>query len=152
MRMVFTRCSLFICAVALLWGLGGDAALAAPPADMDKRGALAEEMLAIRPVRVQVERAVDAYIEAAMRNKSERDKEVFRIAMLRALNVDALEKIAVEAYADTFTEAELSAMVEYYQKPEARSAAAKEGALTQKIGPEIIKILDQAAMKARTAP
>lgn len=134
---------------ALLSVCGTGAAGAQSP-DLEKRVALAEKMLEIRPVRAQIERAVDSYIAAALREKSENERELFRMAMLRAINVDALEKVVIDAYAETFTEQELMAMVEYYGKPEARSAAAKESELSEKISPEIIKMLDQAVMKART--
>lgn len=143
---------LFLFVVLSLTGAG--VARADPPAagDLPQRVVLAEKMVTIRPVRSQVERAVDAYIAVALRGRSESERELFRVRMLGAINADALEKITVDAYADTFTKEELAAMVEYYAKPEARSAAEKEAGLSEKISPEIIRMLDQAVMKARTQP
>lgn len=143
---------LVLAALFLICGAGGVRAEETSSADLGRRVELAEKMVAIRPVRGQIERAVDAYIKHYMQGRSESQRELFRLAMLRAINADALEKITVDAYAETFTEKELVAMVEYYASPEARSAAAKEGELKKKIEPELIKMLDQAMMKARTEP
>ena len=52
--------------------------------------------------------------------------------------------------AEIYTLPELEAMVEYYSKPEAKSAAEKQEAYQDKVGPEITKMLDKALMEMRT--
>lgn len=150
------RQCLRLCLLAFLLLPAGGAARAESgavlEADLARRVELAEKMVKIRPVRGQVERAVDAYINHYMQGRAESERALFRVAMLRAINAAALEKVTVDAYAETFTEAELAAMTEYYGSPEARSAAAKEAELKKKIEPELVRMLDQALMKARTEP
>ncbi len=118
--------------------------------DFSKRLDLAEKMLEIRPAQKQVERAVDAYIKNYMVTASDKDKELFRIAMVKAMNPKALEKVAIDAYAETFTLAELEAMVEYFSKPEAQSASDKQSQLNAKIAPEISSMMDRALMRLRS--
>ena len=117
--------------------------------DFEQRLELAEQMLDIRPARVQLESALDQYIANYMFNQPDHEQKIFRSAMLNVMNHKALNKIAVDAYAETFTVEELVAMVEYYAKPEAQSARKKQGELNRKISPEIIHMLDQALMRIR---
>ena len=70
--------------------------------------------------------------------------------MRGVLNYQAIEKISIDAMAETYTLPELQAMVDYYSKPEAISAAAKDQAYGQKVYPEIMRMLDAAMMKVRT--
>ena len=120
--------------------------------DFAQRLALAERMLEIRPAEKQVERAVDSYIRNYMFNASDEDQEIFRTAMKRLMNPKALEKVAVDAYAETFTLEELEAMVEYYSKPEAQSASDKQNLLNAKIAPEIALMMDRALIRLRSDP
>lgn len=117
----------------------------------EARLALADQMLAINPPRDQVENAVNVYIEKKMRHASELERTEFRIAMLKIINYRALEKLSREAYAELFTQAELEAMVEYYSKPEAISVRAKTKTLHARIYPEIIRMMDQALIRAKTS-
>lgn len=118
--------------------------------DFDRRLLLAKEMLDIRPARQQLENAVDSYINNYMFTQSEKDQQAVRSALLSKVNAKALEKLSVDAYAEIFTLQELKAMVEYYSKAEARSAADKQSLLSQRIAPEIVRMLDQAIMRSRT--
>ena len=92
---------------------------------LERRLELAKQMQDIRPARKQVEAAIDQYVSGL----PPADQAVYKTALRNALNYKALEKISVDAYAETYTEAELAAMVEYYSKPEARSASEKKRAI-----------------------
>jgi hypothetical protein len=118
--------------------------------DLEARLELAQRMLDVQPVHPQVEAAVDAYVQSNMAAFSKGDQEIFRAAMLNVMNPAALEKTVLNSYADTYTRAELAAMVEYYEKPEARSASLKQQEFVAKIYPEIIKMLDQAVIRIRS--
>ncbi|MGH1399089.1 MAG: hypothetical protein ACRBCT_07740 [Alphaproteobacteria bacterium] len=107
---------------------------------------LAQKMHEFRPVAGQVEGAVEQFAQ----RQPEAQRAAFKTAMLSVLNVEALEKKSVQAYVDTFTLPELEAMVEYYAKPEARSASDKFNDYAAIIYPEIIKMLDSAAMRVKT--
>lgn len=114
--------------------------------DDDRRRALAEQMHKFRPVREQINRAIDQYAQTQAPNQ----REGFKTAMRNVLNYRALEKISTDAYAETFTLKELEAMVEYYSKPEARSASDKFDAYAGIVFPEITRMLDKALIRVRT--
>lgn len=114
--------------------------------NLDRRIELAKQWHQYISVRDQV----DAAIEQAAQGQPEKDREAFKSAMRSALNYQALEKISVDALVDTYTEAELQAMVDYNSKPEAQSARKKEPEYAKKVYPEIVRMLDKAMMQART--
>lgn len=114
--------------------------------DDDRRRALAEQMHKFRPVREQINRAIDQYAQTQAPNQ----REAFKTAMRNVLNYRALEKISTDAYAETFTLKELEAMVEYYSKPEARSASDKFDNYAGIVFPEITRMLDKALIRVRT--
>ncbi|MCD8563161.1 MAG: hypothetical protein LRY54_03795 [Alphaproteobacteria bacterium] len=107
---------------------------------------LAKQMQELRPVRGQVEHAIDI----AAQRLPEEQRSAFEAAMMRQMDFQAIDKIATDFMAETFTEAELAAMVEYYSKPEAKSAADKLPQYQEKVGPEIIRMIDKAMMKLKT--
>jgi len=111
----------------------------------DERVELAKQMHELRPVRDQVEGAINQYAQT----RPPAERESFKTAMRNVFNVKALEKISVDAYAETFTVEELRAMVEYYSKPEARSASAKTAQYGAIVYPEIVRMLDRAAIRLR---
>ncbi|MGB0718972.1 MAG: hypothetical protein ACPGRX_00775 [Bdellovibrionales bacterium] len=115
-------------------------------ATYDQRLELAQKMHEFRPVSQQVESAVNQYAQTQAPDQ----REAFKTAMRSVLNIKALEKISVDAYADTFTLPELQAMVEYYSKPEARSASDKFDDYAGIVYPEIVRMLDRAAMRVKT--
>ena len=123
-----------------------EAAAIANDPTYDERRQLAAKMHELRPVRDQVEMAIDQYAQS--RPASER--ESFKVAMRNVFNVKALEKISVDAYAETFTVKELRAMVEYYSKPEAISASDKFSDYANIVYPEIVRMLDRAAIRVKT--
>lgn len=116
------------------------------PATLEQRLELAKKMHEFRPVKQQVDNAIDAYVSGM----PEKDREPFRTALSTALNYQALETLSVDAMAETYTLEELTAMVEYYSKPEARSASDKYNIYAGKVYPEIGKMLDKAIMRVKT--
>lgn len=115
-------------------------------ASYDERMELAKKMHELRPVRAQVEEAINQYANTRPQN----ERESFKSAMRNVFNIKALEKISLDAYVDTFTVEELRAMVEYYSKPEAKSASLKFNNYAAILYPEIMRMLDRAAIRLRT--
>ena len=114
--------------------------------DVDKKLALAKKMHKLRPTKDQVYAAIDQIAQT----QPVAQRDTFVQAMRGVLNYQAIEKISIDAMAETYTLPELQAMVDYYSKPEAISAAAKDQAYGQKVYPEIMRMLDAAMMKVRT--
>ena len=112
----------------------------------EERIALATKMHELRPVREQVDHAIAQYAQS----RPEGERESFKSAMRNVFNIKALEKISIDAYAETFTVEELRAMVEYYSKPEAISASDKLNSYAAIVYPEIVRMLDRAAIRVRT--
>lgn len=83
-------------------------------------------------------------------SRPEGERETFKTAMRNVFNVTALEKISTDAYAESFTVEELRAMVEYYSKPEAISATEKFQNYANIVYPEIMRMLDRAAIRIKT--
>jgi hypothetical protein len=121
-------------------------AFAQDTAGLEKRIELAKKMHELRPTRDQV----DAAIEQVAASQPAAEQEPFKIAMRSALNYQAIEKISIDSMAEVYSEAELQAMIDYYSKPEAKSAAAKDPEYAKKVFPEITRMLDQAMMRVRT--
>ena len=114
--------------------------------DFQQRLALAKDMHKIRPTKEQVDSAVET-ISARI---PEDQREAFKTNMRSILNYNAIEKISINAMAETFTLEELAAMVEYNKKPEAQSASKKMQDYQSKVSPEIIQMIDKAIMRMRT--
>lgn len=112
----------------------------------DKRLELSRKMHELRPTKAQVMQA----IEVVSQRVAEENRPAFEGAMMNAMDFKAIEKISIDSMAETFTEAELEAMVEYYTKPEAQSASDKLPEYQRKVGPEIIRMIDKAMMKVKT--
>jgi len=111
-----------------------------------ERLVLAKEMHEIRPAADQVDSAIDS-VSLKMPQAS---RESFKSRMRNLLDYRAIERISINAMAGTYTLAELEAMVEYYSKPEAQSALDKTSEYQQKVGPEIVRMIDRAVMQMRT--
>ncbi len=118
------------------------------PATFDQRLELSKKWHEIMPFSVRDQ--VNAAIEEVVRAQPASEQEVFRVNMRNVLNYQALEKISIDAMAEIYTVPELQARVDYYAKPEAQTAAKKDDLYGQKVYPEIIRMLDQAMMRART--
>jgi hypothetical protein len=114
--------------------------------DYKERLALAKEMHEIRPAADQV----DSAIESVSLKMPEASRESFKSRMRNSLDYRAIERISINAMAVTYTLAELEAMVEYYSTPEAKSALDKTSVYQQKVGPEIVRMIDRAVMQMRT--
>ncbi len=108
--------------------------------------ALAREMHKIRPTRVQI----DSAIQRASLTLPAGDRRAFVNAMKGMLNYNAIERISIDAMIETYTLKELDAMVEYYSKPEAKSASAKVISWARIVQPEIVNMIDKAMMRIRT--
>lgn len=115
-------------------------------AALERKLDLARQLQEVRPAKDQIEAAIERYT-ARMQPKQ---REVYSSALRGVFNYKALEKISMDAYAEVFTEEELQAMVEYYTKPEARSASEKTGDYAELVYPEIIRMLDRAMMRVKT--
>ncbi len=116
--------------------------------DLARRVELSTQWHKIMPVPVREQ--VDAAVDQAALSQNENEREIFKTNMKNALNYEALEKISIDAMAETYSAAELEAMIEYYNKPEAKSAQTKYDAYANKVFPEIRRMLDQAVMRSRT--
>lgn len=139
----------WIVAVALVFATTFLLGLSANAADegFKTRLEIARKIQGVRPVRDQVDNAVEQYLQSRV---PPQQRESYRRALQNAVSYKALEKISVDAYAETFTEKELSSMLEYYQKPESISAARKVPQYSNIILPEIVRMLDRAMMRVRT--
>jgi hypothetical protein len=113
---------------------------------LDQRLELAQKMQDLRPVREQVDAAIDKYVQTLPENQ----RAAMATALKSVLNYKALEKISIDAMAETYTVEELASMVEYYSKPEARTASDKFEQYSAKVFPEIGRMLDQALMRVKT--
>lgn len=113
---------------------------------LEKRVELATQMHQFRPAKEQVDNAIDT---VALRLPAS-EQDVFKTAMRNVLNYQAIEKISIDAMAETFTQKELEVMVEYYSKPETRAISDKYTTYQQKVGPQIVQMIDSAMMRVRT--
>ncbi len=107
---------------------------------------LAKEMHNIRPTRVQV----DSAIRQAAMNFPEEERVKFISAMGSMLNYNAIERISIDAMVETYSHKELESMVEYFSKPEAKTASKKIAPWAMKVQPEIVHMIDRAMMRLRT--
>ncbi len=107
---------------------------------------LARKMHEIRPTREQVDSAV---LKASF-SLPKYERKNFIDSMSMMLNYNAIERISVDAMIETYTLKELSSMVEYYSKPEARSASKKVMSWAMIVQPEIISMIDKALMRIKT--
>lgn len=112
----------------------------------EKRKNLAEIMHKIKPVRDQIYSAIDLI---SLRLPEEQ-REIFKTNMRRVVDFRVVEKISINAMANTFTIEELQAMIEYNQKPEAKSASEKYSDYQKEVGVAISQLLDKAMMRVRT--
>ena len=115
-------------------------------ASIEKRLKLAQEMHKLRPTRPQVDNAI---LRASLA-VPEGEREPFIAAMKTVLNYKAIERISVDAMVEVYTLEELQAMVDYYSKPEAQSAAQKVRDWAMLVQPEINRMIDKAMMRVRT--
>lgn len=123
-------------------------AVAQDDADLAKRTELAEEMHKIRPVNAEIESTVRAVAERLPEEK----REIFVMKMVNTFDHKTLHNLSVKAMADTFTEAELEKMIDYFGSPEGKSVGEKMPVYMAILRPEINKLIDQAMMDVRLGP
>lgn len=116
-------------------------------ADIERRIELARTLQDLNPVQGQVERAIDRYVDTV---PDKIQQESLKKTLTEALNTQAIRNASIDAYAETYTVEELEAMIAFYQNPAARSAQKKQDTYIRKVFPEIIRLLDKAAMRAKT--
>lgn len=114
--------------------------------DWAERLALATRMHEIDPAASQLDDAI-ATVSARLPAS---ERKGFEIAMKKILDYKTLEKTSIEAMAETFTLAELKAMVAYNETPEARAISEKFPLYQQKVQPRVYEMLDRAMMQVRT--
>jgi len=114
--------------------------------DFAERLQLATKMHEIRPAKDQIAEAVNA----ASNRLPQATRADFGAAMMKSIDIPALEKQSIEVMAQTFTKVELEKMVSYFGSPEAKVIAEKLAIYQAAMNPVIIQMLDKAAMEART--
>ncbi len=107
---------------------------------------LARIMHRIRPTRDQV----DGAIRRASMALPQSERQAFTGAMQGMLNYNAIERISMDAMVQTYTLKELKSMVDYFSKPEAKTASDKTGYWARAVQPEIARMIDRAMMRVRT--
>ncbi len=112
---------------------------------LENKIALAKEMHKIRPTREQV----DAAVKRASLSFPKNEQQKFISLMGSMLNYNAIERISVDAMIETYTLEELTSMVEYYSKPEAKSASKKVNNWAKIVQPEVVNMIDKAMMRIR---
>jgi hypothetical protein len=117
-----------------------------PDGDPAKRLDLATKMADLSPPREVVEMAINQIISTA----PAAEQQELRSKMMSAYDFDGFRQTVIKSMADTFSEAELQAMVNYNSTPESKSIAKKMNAYQSKIRPDMTKKLDVALMVART--
>lgn len=145
MRLVKTLAVL--CTVMMLSSVALAQESATEMGSLERRLELATKMHSFRSSRELVDNAIT---QVANQSYAPGEREAFITAMHSILNYKVLEKIAIDAMAEIYTEKELEAMVEYYSKPEAISASDKTEEYYERVVPEITKIIDKAMMRVRT--
>ncbi len=113
---------------------------------LKKKLELAKKMHQIRPTRDQVDSAVNL----AAQSLQPQQRQPFINGMRSILNYNAIERISIDAMAQTYTLAELEPMVAYFSTPEAVSASKKINNWALQVQPEIARMIDKAMIRLRT--
>jgi hypothetical protein len=75
------------------------------------------------------------------------EKLDFWSRMDKAITKDDINDISIKAMADTYTEAELQAMLDFYSSPAGQSAEGKRAEYEAKVSPQYTKLIDEAVVK-----
>ena len=137
---------LYLVLFCALWVAISVAAHAQDASDEAERAALAEKLGTIKPVREQVQSAV----EQIVRTTPPDQQALFRARMLDSVDFNALEKVSADAMAEIFTAEELEAMIAYFGSEEGRSIIEKMPIYQELMRPAMVKELDKALMEVRT--
>ncbi len=116
------------------------------PATLQLRMELARKMHTINPLDPQI----DGEIRRASLTIPLLEREAFLAAMSTVINRKTIEEVSIKAMAEIYTVAELESMVDYYGKPEAKSAMRKVGDWARLVQPQLSRIIDRAIMRVRT--
>lgn len=138
--------SLLLCVLGVMAVALPSAAQTADDPGLQKRIELARAMHDIKPLSVQIEESIK---QLSMRYPEEK-RALFVAKMMETFDQKTLTDISVKAMAETFTETELTKMVDFYGSPEGKSISAKNPVYQSLVQPEIIKKIDQALMEVRT--
>lgn len=111
-----------------------------------RRLELARKIQEHKSSKEEIQEAVEQYLKNVPPSK----RSLYSSALRSSLNYKALDKISIDAYAQTFTEKELEVMLEYYSKPESQSIAKKTRDYARLVYPEVIRMLDRAMMRVKT--
>jgi hypothetical protein len=119
---------------------------AAPASDLQERMALATKMADITPPSDAVNLAIRAIAAQAPQDQ----RAMVEKDMINAFEYQKFHDFVVKTMAESFTLAELKAMVAYYGSPEAASIAHKMQGYQSKIQPKMTQMVDTAMMVVRT--
>ena len=111
-----------------------------------KRLELAQKMHEIWPIRTRVESAIDSVAESFPEEK----RAEIKAAMRKSIQFDQLEEASIKAMAETFTEEELAAMIEFYGSETGRSISAKTANYELALRPIMVQMIDKAMLELRT--
>ncbi|PZO86157.1 MAG: hypothetical protein DI626_06770 [Micavibrio aeruginosavorus] len=114
--------------------------------DQKTRLELAQKMHEIWPVRTRIESALESVSESF---PEERRAEV-KAEMRKAIQFKEVEEESIRAMADTFTAAELQAMIDFYGSETGRSISAKTADYEGALRPVLMRMMDKAMMALRT--
>lgn len=111
-----------------------------------ERMELAKKLNEVNPVAEQVKQTIGR----VGGNWGLSEKEKFQNEMMGKIDIKKVEQISMDALVDTFTKEELTAMLEYYSKPEAASIMSKMPVYQGLVQPGISREIDKALMALRT--
>lgn len=118
------------------------AASAVAPEVAVTRLALAQKMHEIWPVRTRIEAAIQS---VASEYPPEKQAQI-KAAMRKSIQYDQVEEASIKAMAETFTEDELNAMIEFYGSETGRAVSAKTSDYELALRPVMIQMLDKAML------
>jgi hypothetical protein len=111
-----------------------------------KRLELAQKMHEVWPIRTRLESAIDSVAEGF---PEEKQAEI-KAAMRKNMQFDKLEEASINAMAETYTEEELKAMIEFYGSETGRSISAKTENYEFALRPIMMQMIDKSMLELRT--
>lgn len=113
---------------------------------LEERLALAKEL----HVYISTADRINQAIESVSLQLPMDRQDGFRTAMRNVLNYRVIEKISVDTMAELFTVDELNYLLEYHRSPHSAKVEEKFKTYEERVGPEIMRMLDKAMMRVRT--
>lgn len=113
--------------------------------DYQKRAELAKEMHKIRPIRLQIEEAMDVLAQ----DYPVPERVAFKAGIRKSIQFDKLEQESIKIMVDLYTVEELQAMVGFHGSQEGRAIYAKESDYISQMNPLMTRMIDKAIMNAR---